>query len=68
MITNEQRLFQIEQQQRKLVDSVLKKDDDNVVDESDSKIPDVGTDSTSASAEDLEPLYPVLPNYSTIFY
>lgn len=67
MITNEQRLFQIEQQQRKLVDSVLKKDDDNVV-ESDSKIPDVGTDSTSASAEDLEPLYPVLPNYSTIFY
>lgn len=68
MITNEQRLFQIEQQQRKLVDSVLKKDDDNVVDESDSKIPDVGTDSTSASAEDLEPLYPILPNYSTIFY
>lgn len=67
MITNEQRLFQIEQQQRKLVDSVLKKDDDNIV-ESDSKIPDVGTDSTSASAEDLEPLYPVLPNYSTIFY
>ena len=55
MITNEQRLFQIEQTQRKLIESVKNKDNE----------PNVGTTEgqTLGSTGNLEPIYPVKSNY-----
>ena len=58
LITNEQRLFQIEMTQRKLIESIKNKNKDNE--------PNVGTtegQTLGSTTGDLEPIYPVKSNY-----
>jgi len=60
LITNEQRLFQIEQQQRKLIESVKSSKDTTTTEES-KTTPQQQTELSTTS--DLQPIYPVQTNY-----
>jgi len=70
MITNEQRLFQIEQAQRKLIDNVKKNSTTTTEKEEDTKdttsketTPPTSSTGTEEQTEDMKPIFPVLANY-----
>ena len=64
MITNEQRLFNIDQAQRRLIESVKKteKEKETETEKSETKTSEVGT-TELAKSDEMNPTYPVLSNY-----
>lgn len=60
LIQNEQRLFQVEQQQRKLIESVKK---DTKEPEEESKTTTIETGTLGETKTEGEPIYPILANY-----
>lgn len=66
MITNEQRLFQIEQAQRRIIDNVKKnatEEESKEATKEATSAPTTSTGTTEEQPEDMKPIFPVLANY-----